>query len=220
MLRARILKASNDFKSAPFRKWTAVRLLTAALVVFAIAGAWLVREMIQVWAGNKSAQQKIERLQYELEKQSKARDAKIQELAKELDAAQMSEDSKPPQPIHGSQPKSTFLAVLMTPGLSRDASGMQTIAVSRGIDFIRFELKLDRDLFPAYRVSLQTAGGDELWNLGLLKGSMTAAGKTVVFDLPSNRVEQRDYVLFLQGKSAGIKFENVSAYPFRVKKAQ
>ncbi len=207
-------------ESAPFRKWTAVRLLAAALVVFAIAGAWLVRELIQVRAENQSAQQKIERLQHELEKQSKARDAKIQELAKELDAAQMAEDSKPPQPIHGSQPKPTFLAVLMTPGLSRDASGMQTIAISHGIDFIRFELKLDRDPFSAYRVSLQTAGGDELWDLGLLKASMTAAGKTVVFDLPSNRVEQRDYVLLLQGESAGNKFENVSAYPFRVKKAQ
>ena len=79
---------------------------------------------------------------------------------------------------------------------------------------------LDRDPFPAYRVSLQTADGDELWNLGLLKPMMTGDGKAVKFNLPSNRLDQRDYVLLLQGKSGGSKFENVSAYPFRVKRPQ
>ncbi|HSE42165.1 MAG TPA: hypothetical protein VLH08_15480, partial [Acidobacteriota bacterium] len=107
--------------------------------------------------------------------------------------------------------------VVMTPGLVRDASGMRTLNIPRGIDFLRFELKLDRDPFIHYRVSLQTAGGDELWGLGLLKPSTTSSGKTIVFDLPSAKVEQRDYVLLLQGKSSGTKFENVSAYPFRVR---
>jgi hypothetical protein len=203
-----------------FRKWSTVQLLAAALAVFAIAGAWMVRELIHLRAENQSAQKKILQLQKKSDDLQKQSDAKIKELTKELDSAQMVEDVKPPQPIHGKQPQPTFLAVLMNPGVSRDASGMQTISLKRGVDFIRFELKLDRDPFPAYRVSLQTADGEELWNLGMLKAIMTGSGKTVKFDLPSGRLDQRDYVLLLQGKSAGTKFENVSAYPFRVKKAQ
>ncbi len=204
-----------------FRKWSAVQLLVAALAVFAIAGAWMVSELIHLRAENQSAQKKIQELQKKSDDLQKQSSAKIQELTKELDSASMVEDIKPPQPIHGVQPpQPTFLAVLMSPGLVRGSSGMKTISLDNGINFVSFELKLDRDPFPAYRVSLQTADGDELWNLGLLKPMMSGDGKAVKFNLPSNRLAQRDYVLLLQGRSGGSKFENVSAYPFRIKKLQ
>jgi cell division protein FtsL len=202
-----------------FKKWSTVQLLAAVLAVFAIAGAWMIWELIHLRSENQSSQKKIQQLQQQSDDLQKQSAAKIQELTKELDSARMDEDVHPPEPIHGAKPpQPTFLAVLMTPGLARGSSRMQTIPVERGINFVRFELKLDRDPFAAYRVSLQTADGDELWNLGMLKPLTTASGKTVKFDLPASRLDQRDYVLLLQGRTAGSKFENVSAYPFRVKK--
>jgi hypothetical protein len=209
-------KPSTTFSG--FKKWSAVQVLAAVLAVFAIAGAWMIWELVHLRAENRTAQKKIQQLQKQSDDLQKQSAAKIQELTKELDSARMGEDVQPPEPIHGAKPpQPTFLAMLMTPGVARGSSGMQTISLERGINFVRFELKLDRDPFPAYRVSLQTADGEELWNLGLLKAMTTASGKTVKFDLPAGRLDQRDYVLLLQGKSAG-KFENVSAYPFRVKK--
>lgn len=219
-LRAKASELPKPAASFGFKKWSAVHVLAAVLAVFAIAGAWMVWELIHLRAENQSAQKKIQQLQKKSDELQKQSATKIQELTKQLDSARMGEDVQPPEPIHGAQPpKPTFLAMLMTPGVARGASGMQTVSLDKGINFVRFELKLDRDPFPAYRVSLQTADGEELWNLGLLKAMMTASGKTVKFDLPSNRLDQRDYVLLLQGRSSGSKFENVSAYPFRVKKA-
>jgi hypothetical protein len=204
--------------STGFKKWSAAQLLAAVLAIFAIAGAWMIWELVHLRSENQSAQKKIQQLQKQSDDLQKQSAAKIQELNKELDSARMGEDIQPPEPIHGARPpQPTFLAVLMTPGLARGSSGMQTISVDKGLNFVRFELKLDRDPFPGYRVSLQTADGEELWNLGLLKPMMTPSGKTVKFDLPAGRLDQRDYVLLLQGRS-GAKFENVSAYPFRVKK--
>ena len=220
---AEALRVKADEMSLPeisssSKKWpVAAKLLAAAMVAIALAGAWLIREFVELRAENKAAQQEIQKLK-QSSGESQQQQSKIQELTKELDKARMQEDSNPPEPIHGAKPQPSILAVVMTPGVVRDAAGMKTLDVDPRIDFIRFELKLDRDPFNAYRISLQTAGGDELWGMGLLKPSNTVIGKTIVFDLPSSRVEQRDYVLLLQGKSAGTKFENVSAYPFRVRK--
>jgi len=202
-----------------FKKWSAVQVLAAVLALFAIAGAWMIWELVHLRSENQSAQKRIQQLKEQSDDLQKQSAVKIQELTKELDSARMGEDIQPPEPIHGAKPpQPTFLAVLMTPGLARGSSGMQTISLDRGINFVRFDLKLDRDPFPAYRVSLQTADGEELWNLGMLKAMAAGSGKTVKFDLPVSRLDQRDYVLLLQGKAAGSKFENVSAYPFRVKK--
>jgi hypothetical protein len=213
------VKASELPKPATsFKKWSAVQLLAAVLAIFAIAGAWMIWELIHLRGENQSAQKKLQQLQKQSDDLQKQSAAKIRELTKELDSARMGEDVQPPEPIHGARPpQPAFLAVLMMPGVARGSSGMQTISLERGINFVRFDLKLDRDPFPAYRVSLQTADGEELWNLGMLKPISSASGKTVKFDLPTGRLDQRDYVLLLQGRS-GAKFENVSAYPFRVKK--
>lgn len=217
------LKASEMPKPAVsfsgFKNWSAVQVLAAVLAVLAIAGAWMIWELVHLRSENRSAQEKIQQLQKNSDYLQKQSAAKIQELTKELDSARMGEDVQPPEPIQGSKPEPTFLAVLMSPGVARGSTGMQTISLDRALNFVRFELKLDRDPFPGYRVSLQTADGEELWNLGLLKPMMTASGKMVKFDLPASRLDQRDYVLLLQGRSSGSKFENVSAYPFRVKKS-
>jgi cell division protein FtsL len=215
------LKASKLPKPATsfsgFKKWTVVQTLAAVLALFAIAGAWMIWELVHLRSENQSAQKKIQQLQKQSDDLQKQSASKIQELTKELDSARMGEDVQPPEPIEGAKPQPRFLAVLMLPGVARGSSGMQTISLDGGINFVRFDLKLDRDPFPAYRVSLQTADGEELWNLGMLKAINTGSGKTVKFDLPISRLDQRDYVLLLQGRS-GAKFENVSAYPFRVKK--
>jgi hypothetical protein len=202
--------ASNSAKYS-----LATKLLAAALVVFALAGAWLVRELVGVRAENAAARQEIKKLRESSVAEQQR--AKIEQLTKELDKVQLQEDTKPPQPIHGARPQPSVLAVTMIPGLVREGSGMKTLNLAPATDFIRFELRLDRDPFKDYRVSLQTAAGDELWNIGLLKPFDTETGKSITFDLSVSRVEQRDYVLLLQGKS-GTKFENVSAYPFRVRK--
>jgi hypothetical protein len=218
---ALLLKASELPKTATsfsvFKKWNTVQILAAVLAIFAIAGVWMIWELVHLRSENRAAQEKVRQIQKTSDELQKQSAAKIAQLTKELDSARMGEDIQPPEPIQGAKPQPTFLAVLMLPGVARGSSGMQTISVDKGLNFVRFELKLDRDPFPAYRVSLQTADGQELWNLGLLKPMMTPSGKTVKFDLPAGRLEQRDYVLLLQGR-AGAKFENVSAYPFRVKK--
>ncbi|HEY7162220.1 MAG TPA: hypothetical protein VH815_13220 [Acidobacteriota bacterium] len=214
------LKASELPKQAALSdvsRWNAVQVLAAVLAIFAIAGAWMMWELVHLRSENRSAQEKIQQIQKKSDELEKQSSAKIEQLTKELDSARMGEDIQPPEPIHSAKPQPTFLAVLMLPGIARGSSGMQTIPLDKGLNFVRFELKLDRDPFPGYRVSLQTADGEELWNLGLLKPIMTPSGKTVKFDLPTGRLEQRDYVLLLQGRSGGSKFENVSAYPFRVK---
>jgi hypothetical protein len=210
-------KPATSFSGS--KRWSAVYVLAAVLAVFAIAGAWMIWELVHLRAENRSAQQKIQQIQKKSDELQKQSAAKIEQLTKELDSARMGEDVQPLPPIQGTKPpQPSLLAVLMMPGVARGSSGMQTISLDKGLNFVRFELKLDRDPFPGYRVSLQTADGEELWNLGLLKPMTTASGKTVKFDLPASRLDQRDYVLLLQGRAAGSKFENVSAYPFRVKK--
>src|SRR5262245_53229222 len=45
------------------RRWSTVQLLAAVLAIFAIAGAWMVWELIHLRAENQLAQKKIEQLQ-------------------------------------------------------------------------------------------------------------------------------------------------------------
>jgi hypothetical protein len=104
----------------------------------------------------------------------------------------------------------TTAAIVLLPP-RRGAAPIPELALNRGVDRATFELKLEAEDFPTYRVALKReAGGQRLWNSGELKAS---EGKVPV-TLPASLLEAGTYILELSSSGAGS--EVIADYTFRV----
>lgn len=196
---------------------TRSRWLVAALLALAAAASLFFAETLRLRgqiARINDENQRLQKQYTQLQKESSSNQALIEDLKIQVDREKMDEDVNPPAPIAPALPQPTLIAFVLKPGLARDAASMPILKLPRRADFVRFELQMDRDPYQAYRVSLQTPAGDEVWSMGTIHPRIVKNGKAIVFDLPANKLTKRDYVILLQGKGNG-KFQDVSAYPFR-----
>lgn len=108
-----------------------------------------------------------------------------------------------------SQPALAVFALL--PGTLRDA-GEQFITVAPAMKNLGLRLKLPEDAgkYRIYRAVVKTAEGDSIFTAPNLKSSN--------FRIPVEKLENRTYIVFLEGKNDGNKFESVADYSFRVRR--
>ena len=110
----------------------------------------------------------------------------------------------------------TFIFV---PGVTRTPNGPQQFTLDTSTQLARIEIQLDdRDNQPRFRVELRTASGDEVLVRSNLQRIKTAAGYSVVFEVPASALDSAEYELALKGIHADQRMEDIGFYYFAVKK--
>jgi hypothetical protein len=119
-------------------------------------------------------------------------------------------------PPPGTAP-AAIATILLLPNSTRGADPIPTLAASAGDD-VRLELELETGGFAAYRVTVRTAGGAEIWRDDRLKAERSASGERLATTIPSQRVTSDDYTVRVQGLSEKGEGEELSGYAFRIRK--
>ena len=116
-----------------------------------------------------------------------------------------------PAPKMGGQNQPGLAIFALLPGTLRD-SGEQFITIAPQTKNLALRLKLPEDAqkYQTYRAVAKTAEGDSVFTASNLKLS--------TFTIPAEKLENRTYIIFLEGKNAAGEFESVADYTFRVRR--
>lgn len=114
-----------------------------------------------------------------------------------------------PKPVEPSAP--TLASFVLLPGTLRD-EGEQFIKVLPNTNKINLRLNLPKDAnkYQTYIATIKTADGETIFTAPNLK--------SLNFTLPANKLENRTYILFLEGQNAQNPAESVAEYTFRVRR--
>jgi hypothetical protein len=103
----------------------------------------------------------------------------------------------------------TFAVTLSSVGVRGD-TGSTGVVIPPGTDvvIVRFEPEVDGPALDATRASIQTVGGDELWQGSVTGEGDPPRGTVARIDLPAARVPADDYLVTLYGRDrSGVERE-------------
>lgn len=123
---------------------------------------------------------------------------------------------QPPAPVRPVLAVAT-LALVVGPG-ERSSAGneLPTLPIPPGTEQVRFALTLREHDYARYRVIVRVIGGPEVLRQGDLMPTAAGTQPTFTLTAPAARFDAGDYMLTLQGASAGDAFEDLSQTIFRV----
>lgn len=133
----------------------------------------------------------------------------------ENDLNPLPKNTLPPKTLPGqkSGAKTTpgYAAFLLYPGAVRGEQE-QSIAIAREVKKINLLLNPSGESsdYKTYRAVLKTAEGDTVY--------ASPDSKSLSFSIFSNKLENRTYVIFLEGKNTEGEFESIAEYTFRVRR--
>jgi len=145
--------------------------------------------------------------------------------AGELERARLSAPasaSSPSPPAFGSPdgkraalPAGIVAVVLLPP--TRSAAPIPTLAIPAGADRVRFELRLESNDFPSYRVGLKNPANNQfLWRSDWVSPRPAADQVSVSVVVPANLLGPQHYSLDLTGRDAGGRAEVIGSYTVRI----
>jgi hypothetical protein len=197
--------------AALFRAWSFRRQFTAGLAALAclIAGTWLVVENVRM----RSRVTALEVQQHDAELRRQLLQRQLTEEQSRV--ASLTQPRRPPSAESGP----LIASLLLTPGISRGPSNVQTVALDPSVQIAHIEIELEsRDDFPQFRAGLHTRSGKEVLTFASLHSRRTTTGSVVSFDVPASTLATGDYELALQGLSPGQPSLDIGYYYFRVQK--
>jgi hypothetical protein len=119
------------------------------------------------------------------------------------------------QPIDARRQAGALVAVVLPPP-TRTVAPIPTVVVPVGADRVRFELRLESNDFPEYRVGLKNlASGQVLWRSDWVAASASSDRTAVLVDVPANLFGTQHYSLELTGRGAGGRAETIGSYTVR-----
>jgi len=113
-------------------------------------------------------------------------------------------------------PQGTIVAVvLLAP--TRAVAPIPTLAIPAATDRVRFELRLESNDFPRYRVELKDpATNNILWRSGWIPPTSSADQGSVSVVVPANLLDPQHYSLDLAGRGTGGSAEVIGSYTVRI----
>ncbi|MGH9872440.1 MAG: anti-sigma factor family protein [Pyrinomonadaceae bacterium] len=114
----------------------------------------------------------------------------------------------------GSHEPGQALAVVLTPGLTRDGGEIKKISIPPGTDTVQLQLELPKADYSTYRVEILTSERTSVFVAGGLQPA--TANKSINVSLPASLLRRDDYSVKLSGKHADGVYEDVASYVFRV----
>jgi hypothetical protein len=206
--------AASKRDPGPEGKWTSFFKAQPAIMRFAVAAMFLVVAGGLLWVVVVNSLLRRELDQNRRELQGLRQDvARLQESFNTSSQRQELAQLDPP----GSARLSLVLAPVARGGGQQNQN---TVFISPGISTVAFRLNRKREDYSSYSVSLETVEGATILKMSDLKGlPATDGGKVITAaEFPSKNLQPDDYVLKLNGTTAGGKTEELDAYGFRVLK--
>jgi hypothetical protein len=113
-------------------------------------------------------------------------------------------------------PPERIVAVVLPPP-TRAVAPIPVLAVPAGVDRVRFELQLEANDFPSYRVGLKDPATNQiLWRSDWIGPRSSADQVFIVVVVPANLLGPQHYSLDLAGRGAGGGAEVIGSYTVRV----
>jgi hypothetical protein len=198
---------------APAFTLAIVSLLVVAIGIWYFIDARRARKELAETQAASAGQQRRER---ELEQQVADERARADQLAAELERLR---DQQPPQTEQRPAPAFASLLLTVGPGVRGAYTGPQaTLRIPPGTERVRIDLRLKEHDYPSYHVSLQGAGGQEIFSRQNIRPATTRSGAAFTFTLPASTLSTGDYILTLKGTTAGGEVEDLSKSLFRVER--
>jgi hypothetical protein len=127
--------------------------------------------------------------------------------------------SPPSLPVPGSdRPASPgpIVAIVLLPP-TRSVAPIPTLTVATGVDRVRFELQLESNDFPRYRVGLKDPATNQIvWRSSWIAPGSAADPASVSVLVPAALLGPQRYSLDLTGRDAGDRDDVIGSYPVRI----
>jgi hypothetical protein len=111
-------------------------------------------------------------------------------------------------------PSVPILSLTLFAGASRAIGATESLRLQATPAVFQFNLLLETDDYPSYKVVITTLSGREIGQRSNLKAH--PSGKTVRFNFSSTRFTAGDYLVNLSGTTASGQSEAIATYSFRV----
>jgi hypothetical protein len=168
-------------------------LAWAAVLVAAFSVAALLRQHASAARTEAALQEQLTRQRRE------ARDQERRTADLSQQVARLQEQARAAEELLGGAAAGALRAVTLALAgtLQRDGGTPARLALPSGVSVVRLQLRLAGDLRAAYRASLQTPEGRELWTRGDLKPARDGSAATVTFAVPAAVLAPGQYVVTL-----------------------
>ncbi len=209
---------------APWERWRAFWFAWNAPLAFAASAAavlllvgivWLWRENRQLRDGLEQAQQaQNNNTQHtqDLQQQLSTQQQRSDELAAEIEQLRAQKPALITTPPLGT----TIISLLLSASGSRTSESERPpeLKLTPDTKQVRLQLKLKKNEYARYQVTLEQVGGNVIWTQRNLK----ARGLFVDVLIPANKFVPGDYILNLAGVNASGEAEDLAKPFFRVPK--
>jgi len=193
------------------------RLLpTATLLTLFLTCSWLAVSNVRL--RRETEELRIRQADYLRREQQL--DNQVKELDRRLpehDSIQESGHDRSIAQQHSSGP--AVLSFVLRPDLARQLASQKPLVIPPGVSTARLQLRLESTQHSIYSVFLETAEGKQIWSETNLRSRPVSHGVLeIVLRVPSGLLQNRNYVLRLNGITTDGTEEGVSDYVFRVVK--
>ncbi len=199
-------------------RWAIAAVFAGTLV----GGAWLVRQNWRLHAQLREMQAQ----QTELRQRE-------EQLSKQLAQLEVTPTGRTPgSEVAQPQPQPLpIVALTLVPGVLRSSAEQKTLIIPPGRHVVHLQLVLENQSYESYLATVETAEGSRIWSKDGLTTMPQSGRRTLVLELPSSLLGNKDYVLKLRGVRSGVVQKNqypseaqhlvveeIAAYSFRVVK--
>ena len=123
--------------------------------------------------------------------------------------------SESPDGKRAASPSGIVAVVLLPP--TRAAAPIPTLAIPAGADRVRFDLRLESNDFPSYRVALKHPATSHIpWRSDWIVSRPSADQASVSVVVPAKLLRPQHYSLELTGRDAGGRAEVIGSYTVRI----
>jgi hypothetical protein len=208
-----LLESLRRLWLAPAFSLAIVSLLVVAIGILLFIEARRTRQELAEMQTARAGQEQRAR---ELEQQVAGERERADQLAAELEQLR---NQQPPETRPQPAPALASLLLTVGPGVRGADTGPQaTLVIPPSAERVRIALRMKEHDYPSYHVSLQAAGGQEIFSRQNIKPGMTRSGTAFTISLPASKFSTGDYILTLRGTTAGGGVEDLSKSIFRVEK--
>ena len=108
------------------------------------------------------------------------------------------------------------LAVVLTPGLTREGGEIKRITIPPGTGVVRLQLEIPKNDYNNYRVSVVSVDRTTVWSGNHVQASDQGGTKLITADVPAASLTSGDYQVKVSGQLPNGTFEDTASYSFRV----
>lgn len=164
------------------------------------------------------AAQQAEQRQREIDKQTAAPGSPGDQIATQSPQPSPNVNATAPGPTEdqNSSTRKSFVAVTLSPGVTRSEGPSNDLRIALGTREVRFTLNLRDQDYVAYRAGIHPVGRANVFSSGFVTPRRMRSGAILTINVPARRLRPGDYGIGLEGRTATGTVESVDDYSFRV----